>query len=276
MRTVLYLRVSTLNGQSTDNQRLELERVAERHGWQTVEVYEDAGISGARGRENRPAFDRMLKGAVRREFDVILAWSVDRLGRSLQELVTFLSEIHAKGVELYLHQQGIDTTTPTGKAMFQMMGVFAELERAMIRERVFAGLRRPSLRTSAAKSRLQPLVRRLRDRHPGRGCRARACGRRASRRQPLLAIEPEQPLVIHHDAFPPEQDEQAPIAEATPLQGQLAQPLAQPGIVGTTGPVAVGLGGEADQPTGPPLGVAPLLDGPGHGLPPGTGRQSFF
>jgi DNA invertase Pin-like site-specific DNA recombinase len=142
MRAALYLRVSTLNGQSTDNQRLELERVAERHGWQIVEVFEDAGISGARSRENRPAFDRMLRRAVRRDFDVILAWSVDRLGRSLQDLVAFLSEIHAKGVELYLHQQGIDTTTPSGKAMFQMMGVFAEFERAMMRERVLAGLKR--------------------------------------------------------------------------------------------------------------------------------------
>jgi DNA invertase Pin-like site-specific DNA recombinase len=142
MRAALYLRVSTLNGQSTDNERLELERVAERHGWQIVEVFEDAGISGARSRENRPAFDRMLRRAVRRDFDVILAWSVDRLGRSLQDLVAFLSEIHAKGVELYLHQQGIDTTTPSGKAMFQMMGVFAEFERAMMRERVLAGLKR--------------------------------------------------------------------------------------------------------------------------------------
>jgi DNA invertase Pin-like site-specific DNA recombinase len=146
MRAALYLRVSTLNGQSTDNQRLELERVAERHGWQIVEVFKDAGISGARGRENRLAFDRMLRGAVHCEFDVILAWSVDRLGRSLQDLVAFLSEIHAKGVELYLHQQGIDTTTPSGKAMFQMMGVFAEFERAMIRERVLAGLKRAKAR----------------------------------------------------------------------------------------------------------------------------------
>jgi DNA invertase Pin-like site-specific DNA recombinase len=142
MLAALYLRVSTLNGQSTDNQRLELERVAERHGWQIVEVFEDPGISGARGREQRPAFDRMLKAAVRRDFDVILAWSVDRLGRSLQDLVAFLSEIHAKGVELYVHQQIIDTTTPSGRAMFQMMGVFAEFERAMMRERVLAGLKR--------------------------------------------------------------------------------------------------------------------------------------
>src|ERR671911_2859005 len=84
----------------------------------------------------------MLRAAVRRQFDVIMAWSVDRLGRSLQDLVAFLSEIHAKGVDLYLHQQGIDTTTPAGKAMFQMMGVFAEFERAMIRERVKSGLSR--------------------------------------------------------------------------------------------------------------------------------------
>jgi DNA invertase Pin-like site-specific DNA recombinase len=142
MRAALYLRVSTANGQTTENQRLELETVAGRNGWQVVEIYEDAGISGAKGREQRPGFDRMLKAAVRREFDVIMAWSVDRLGRSLQDLIAFLSDIHAKGVELYLHQQGIDTTTPSGKAMFQMMGVFAEFERAMVRERVMAGLKR--------------------------------------------------------------------------------------------------------------------------------------
>ena len=146
MRAVLYVRVSTLNGQTTDNQRLELQSAAERHGWRVVEVYADDGISGAKGREKRPGFDRMLKASVRREFDVIMAWSVDRLGRSLQDLVAFLSEIHAKGVDLYLHQQGIDTTTPAGKAMFQMMGVFAEFERAMIRERVLAGLKRARTR----------------------------------------------------------------------------------------------------------------------------------
>jgi DNA invertase Pin-like site-specific DNA recombinase len=76
------------------------------------------------------------------QFDVIMAWSVDRLGRSLQDLVGFLSELHALGIDLFLHQQGLDTTTPAGKAMFQMMGVFAEFERAMIQERVRAGLAR--------------------------------------------------------------------------------------------------------------------------------------
>jgi DNA invertase Pin-like site-specific DNA recombinase len=73
---------------------------------------------------------------------MVMAWSADRLGRSLQDLVGFLSELHALGIDLFLHQQGLDTTTPAGKAMFQMMGVFAEFERAIIQERVRAGLAR--------------------------------------------------------------------------------------------------------------------------------------
>jgi DNA invertase Pin-like site-specific DNA recombinase len=140
-RVALYLRVST-DGQTTKNQQAELESVAERRGWRVVEVYKDHGISGAKGRNKRPAFDRLCKDATRRQFDVIAAWSVDRLGRSLLDLLAFLGEAHAVGVDLYLHQQAVDTTTPAGKALFQMMGVFAEFERAMIRERVNAGLRR--------------------------------------------------------------------------------------------------------------------------------------
>ena len=140
-RAALYLRVST-GEQTTENQRLELLAAAKRSGWEIVEIYEDAGVSGAKGRDQRPEFDRLLKSAVRCEFDVIMTWSVDRLGRSLQHLVEFLGEIHAKGVDLYCHQQGVDTTTPAGKAMFQMCGVFAEFERAMIQERVKAGLAR--------------------------------------------------------------------------------------------------------------------------------------
>jgi DNA invertase Pin-like site-specific DNA recombinase len=140
-RAALYLRVST-GEQTTENQRLELVAAAKRSGWEIVEIYEDAGVSGAKGRDQRPEFDRLLKSAVRCEFDVIMTWSVDRLGRSLQHLVEFLGEIHAKGVDLYCHQQGVDTTTPAGKAMFQMCGVFAEFERAMIQERVKAGLAR--------------------------------------------------------------------------------------------------------------------------------------
>lgn len=140
-RAALYARVST-DHQTTTNQLRELRTVAKRMGWELDGEYIDKGISGAKGREQRPAFDRMLKAATRREFDVIMAWSVDRLGRSLQHLVSFLGEIHAKGIDLYVHQQGVDTTTPAGKAMFQMCGVFAEFERAMIQERVKAGLAR--------------------------------------------------------------------------------------------------------------------------------------
>lgn len=111
-------------------------------GWQVAEEYVDRGVSGTKGREQRPAYDRLCAAIVRREMDVVMAWSVDRLGRSLQHLVGLLSDLQAKGIDLYLHQQGIDTTTVAGKAMFQMCGVFAEFERAMIRERVKAGLER--------------------------------------------------------------------------------------------------------------------------------------
>jgi DNA invertase Pin-like site-specific DNA recombinase len=107
-----------------------------------VKVYKDHGVSGAKGRDKRPAFDAPCRDAAKRQFDVVMAWSVDRLGRSLQDLIGFLSELHALKVDLDLHQQGLDTTTPAGKAMFQMMGVFAEFERSMNQERVRAGLAR--------------------------------------------------------------------------------------------------------------------------------------
>jgi DNA invertase Pin-like site-specific DNA recombinase len=142
MRTVaIYTRVST-DHQTTENQERELREIAERMGWQIVELYRDEGVSGTKSREHRAAFDALCKDAARRRFGMVMAWSVDRLGRSLQDLVGFLSELHALGIDLFLHQQGLDTTTPAGKAMFQMMGVFAEFERSMIRERVNAGLRR--------------------------------------------------------------------------------------------------------------------------------------
>ena len=131
LRVAIYSRVSS-DRQTTENQERELQAIAGRLGWIVVKVYRDQGISGSKGREGRPAFDALCKDASRRQFDLIAAWSVDRLGRSLQDLVGFLTEIHALGVNLFLHQQGIDTTTPAGKALFQMMGVFAEFERAMI------------------------------------------------------------------------------------------------------------------------------------------------
>ncbi len=140
-RVGLYVRVST-DGQTVDNQLRELRQAARRHGWQVAETFRDDGISGAKGRNGRPGFDALCAAVARREIDMVAAWSVDRLGRSLQDLIGFLGELHAKDVDLYLHQQGLDTSTPAGRAMFQMLGVFAEFERAMIRERVMAGLDR--------------------------------------------------------------------------------------------------------------------------------------
>ncbi len=138
----IYARVSTRNGQTTENQLRELRAVARRHGWKIVATYTDDGISGAKGREQRPGLDDLLKGVARKEFDVVAAWSVDRLGRSLQDLIGTLNELKAKDVDLYLHKQGLDTSTPAGKAMFQMLGVFAEFEREIIAERIHAGLAR--------------------------------------------------------------------------------------------------------------------------------------
>ena len=141
MRVAIYARVST-HEQTTENQVRALRKWAKRAGHDVVEVFDDNGVSGAKGRDFREEFNRLIQGAVRREFDLVAAWSVDRLGRSLQDLVSFLQELHQSGVNLYLHQQALDTTTPSGKAMFQMMGVFAEFERSMISERVKAGLER--------------------------------------------------------------------------------------------------------------------------------------
>lgn len=137
-RVGIYLRVST-DTQTTENQRRELAQVAERSNWQIVAFYEDAGISGAKGRDERPAFDQLIKDATSRKINMVAAWSIDRLGRSLQHLVSFLNDLQGVGCDLYLHQQRLDTSTPSGRAMFQMCGVFAEFERGMITERVKAG-----------------------------------------------------------------------------------------------------------------------------------------
>lgn len=97
--------------------------------------YNNEGVSGAKGRDKRPELSKLLTAVNRREIDIIMTWSVDRLGRFLQHLIGFLSDIQAKAADLYLHQQNIDTNTPSGKAMFQMAGVFAEFERSIIHER---------------------------------------------------------------------------------------------------------------------------------------------
>jgi DNA invertase Pin-like site-specific DNA recombinase len=140
-RVGIYLRVSK-DSQTAENQHRELATVAERSGWQVVDYYSDDGVSGAKGRDRRPGFDRLLKDATARKVDMVAAWSVDRLGRSLQDLVGFLTDLQALGCDLYLHQQALDTTTPSGRAMFQMCGIFAEFELAMIRGRINAGLAR--------------------------------------------------------------------------------------------------------------------------------------
>ena len=140
-KVALYARVST-DGQSTENQLRELRAAIERNGWTIVAEYVDHGICGANGRKDRPRFDALLHAVTRKEFDMVAAWSVDRLGRSLQDLVGFLGDLQSKKVDLYLHQQALDTSTPSGKAMFGILGVFAEFERSIIRERVNAGLAR--------------------------------------------------------------------------------------------------------------------------------------
>lgn len=139
MTTAIYARVSTKN-QDTDNQVLELRAIAEKAGWEIGDVYIDHGISGAKGREERPALDNLLKDVTRRKVSRVMVWSVDRLGRSLQDLISTLNEIKDAGADLFIHQQALDTSIPAGKAMFSMLGVFAEFEREMIRERVRSGL----------------------------------------------------------------------------------------------------------------------------------------
>jgi len=141
MKVAMYLRVST-DDQTIENQKRDLDEVAGRLGWDVVAVYADEGISGSKGRDKRPQFDELLKGVARKEFDMIAAWSVCRLGRSLSDLVNFLGDINNRGVDLYLHKQGLDTSTPAGRMLFGILSVFSEYEKAMISSRVKAGLAR--------------------------------------------------------------------------------------------------------------------------------------
>lgn len=177
----IYARVSTADkNQTVENQLRDLLAVAERQGWEVVATFTDEGISGVKGRDRRPGYDALLKGVARKDFDQIMAWSVDRLGRSLPDLVSFLNDIQSKSVDLYLHQQGLDTSTPSGRMMFQMLSVFAEFERAMIRERIMAGLRRTtkkSGRKPMPQDRVEAIRKSLED---GLGIRATARLHRAS------------------------------------------------------------------------------------------------
>ena len=142
-RAALYVRVSTADrGQTVENQLQPLQEAATRLGWNIVAVIKDEGISGARGRDKRPGLDDLLRGVARREFDIVAAWSVCRLGRSLSDLIGLLGELRSRDIDLYLHQQALDTSTPSGRMLFGMLGVFAEFERSMVWDRVMAGLDR--------------------------------------------------------------------------------------------------------------------------------------
>lgn len=140
-KCAIYCRVST-SDQTIDNQLSVLREIAKVKGLTIVQEFVDEGISGARGRDKRKGFDKLLKGAVRREFTTILVWSVDRIGRNIQDLLSFLNEVHSVDCDLYLHTQGIDTSTPTGKMMFGILSVLADWERGMIKERTQAGMER--------------------------------------------------------------------------------------------------------------------------------------
>ena len=144
-KVAIYARVST-DKQTCENQLIELRAVAERCGYTIVQEFVDSGISGAKGRVDRPALDAMMKAANQRKFDMILVWSIDRLGRSLQNLVELLNDLQSMRVDLMFLQQGMDTSTSSGRMMFSIFGALAEFERNLIRERVIAGIFRAKAR----------------------------------------------------------------------------------------------------------------------------------
>ena len=140
-KVCLYCRVSTTH-QTSENQLRELRAVAERMGYEIVSEFIDNGISGAKSRKDRPALDEMMKLATQRKFEMVMCWSIDRLGRSLQHLVEILNELQAMKIDLFFMQQGMDTTTPSGRMIFSVFGAIGEFERNLIRERVIAGQQR--------------------------------------------------------------------------------------------------------------------------------------
>ena len=139
MRVAIYVRVSTKK-QTVESQMSDLLAVAQKAGWDMSAVFKDEGFSGAKSQHERPALKAAMQAATRREFDLLAIWSIDRLARSTADLVNVMMDLQANNVDLYAHQQAIDTSTPSGRMMWQLLGVFAEFERAMIRERVIAGL----------------------------------------------------------------------------------------------------------------------------------------
>ena len=137
----IYCRCST-SSQDPETQLLELRKVAKRNNWIICDEYIDRAISGIKGREDRPEFDRLCKDISRRRFDLVMSFDASRISRSVKDLCIFIEEIKSKSVDLYLHTQGISTDTPHGAALLQMVGIFSSLERELIKERIQAGITR--------------------------------------------------------------------------------------------------------------------------------------
>jgi len=137
----IYARVST-DKQTCENQLKELRIVAERMNYEVIEEFIDEGISGSKSRQDRPSLDALMKSATQRKFDMVMCWSIDRLGRSLQHLIEILNELQSLKVDLFFLQQGLDTSSSSGRMMFSVFGALAEFERNLIRERVIAGQQR--------------------------------------------------------------------------------------------------------------------------------------
>jgi DNA invertase Pin-like site-specific DNA recombinase len=140
-KVAIYSRVSTLD-QTIDNQLLELRDHCSKMGWEIVKEYADEGLSGALSREKRPALNSLIKDAYRKKFDSVVCWDISRIGRSMKELVLFLSDMKDRGIGICSVRQGFDTSTSMGEIMFQFVGILSSWEREMIRERTLAGLDR--------------------------------------------------------------------------------------------------------------------------------------
>lgn len=138
-RCALYARVSTLNGQDPELQLRELREFAVRRGWEIAGEYVDQGVSGSK--ESRPQLNRLLADARKRRFDVIAVWKLDRFGRSLKHLVMTLADLESLGIAFVSLRDSFDLSTPSGRLLFQLVGAMAEFERALIQERVRAGLK---------------------------------------------------------------------------------------------------------------------------------------
>lgn len=140
-KVVIYTRVSTLD-QTIDNQLIELRDHCSRMGWEVVKEYADEGLSGTLSREKRPALNSLIKDAYRKRFDSVVCWDISRIGRSMKELILFLSDMKDRGIGICSVRQGFDTSTSMGEIMFQFVGILSSWEREMIRERTLAGLER--------------------------------------------------------------------------------------------------------------------------------------